>query len=261
MKRHLLVTTTADSSLECFRPFCDILLLDSDGFLDVNNSIVNYGSVYIRSQFNKPEVMPQRFQQQIDAIGRQARQMGVSVIDNMATVQEIVNFEDKWHQYQLFREYMPETWLATGVNDVEKPIIYKKRISSRATGIAWRREDIMGDENEWICQRMLDIEEELRVYVVRGVVIEGLAVRQSKTADQKVKVVGARKITADEMRFAQAVHQQSPQLDLIGLDIAVTPDGLQLIEVNRSPVFASFTRETSLNLASILYGSRVADND
>ncbi|MGI6612000.1 MAG: ATP-grasp domain-containing protein [Candidatus Nanosyncoccaceae bacterium] len=254
MKQHLLVTTTADLSIEQFRPLCDIVLLNDSQSSDKIRAIEDYRSVYVRSHFSRPDVMPQNFTQQIDEIGRLARQHDIPLIDNMGTAQEIVNFEDKWRQYQIFSECMPKTQLATKQPD-NKSVIFKKRISSRATGIVWRREDIVGDLADWICQPLLNIQEELRVYIVRGEVIKTAAVRQSKTTNQAVKVVGVRELTEKEESFAQLVHQRRPELDFIGLDIVITPEELRLIEVNRSPDFASFARESQLNLVEKLYDS------
>lgn len=253
MKQHVLVTTTADLSIEQFRPFCQIILLDSSQSFDDSSVISRCHSVYIRSQFNNPRTMPYNFTQRIDAIGRIARECRVPIIDQMGTVQEIVDFEDKWQQFQKFGEYMPRTTLATDTALDGGPVIFKKRISSRATGIAWSRREIVGDPRDWVCQALLEVEEELRVYIIRGEVVDIAAVRQNKTVDQKIRVTGVRKITKEEKRFAKGVYQRYPQLDFIGIDVALTPDGPRLIEVNRSPIFSSFTRESQRNLAESLY--------
>ena len=249
MQQHLLATV-ADLSIEQFRPVCDVLLLGSDDSVD---DLSAYKSVYIRSQFNDEKFMPQNFASQINKIGTLARNAGIKLIDNMGSVDEIIAFEDKWYQFQLFREFMPETKLASEQPGFGEPVIFKKRISSRAAGIAWLRSDIIGNLDDWICQPILDIQEELRVYVVRGMVVEVASIRQTKTMDQKIKVIGTRHLTSEERHFAEQVYKKRPSLDLVGIDIAVTSNGLRLIEVNRSPVFASFMRESGQNLAELLY--------
>lgn len=252
MKQHLLVTTTSDLSLDYFRPFCDVILLDRE-YPHNGKNVDDRKSVYVRSHFSRPRTMPQNFKREIDGIGQRAEELQIPIVDTMGTVHEIVTFEDKWHQFQMFAKYMPETRLATEVFSDNDSVIFKKRISSQGTGIAWHYEDITGDVNGWVCQRTLDIREELRVYVVRGEVIEVAAVRQSKTIDQKIKVVGIRKLTEQERQFAASVCQVCIQLDFVGLDIAVTSGGLRLIEVNRSPDFASFAKKSGMNLAGLLY--------
>ena len=80
------------------------------------------------------------------------------------------------------------------------------------------------------------------------------AVRHSMTQEQATQAVDSRKLTQDEIDFAQKVGQQAPHLDIVGLDIARTTDGRScLIEVNRSPGFAKFHTLTGVNLADILY--------
>ena len=255
MKQHLLVTTSADSSVSQFRPYADVLLLDSVAAGVAANSIdiASYKTVYIRSAFHRVDIMPQQFADIIDKLGARARQAGISVIDGVDSVEKIIKFEDKWQQYQLFGELMPTTELVASDTVDDRASIFKKRISSRAAGIAWRLDEIYGERQDWIKQALVDIRQELRIYIVRGSVYPVAAVRQPKTSQQKIKVVGARPLSSDQIQFAQMVYQKCPEVDFVGLDVVDGQTGLWLLEANRSPIFSSFLRESGVNLAEILY--------
>lgn len=249
---HLVIAVSLDSSLELLGKYADVIVLDEDPSLAIEKS---YETVYIRSHFSTPELQPQRFRAEIESIVSQAKQHNpdVTFIDGMETVEAIVSFEDKWAQYQLFADFMPRTQLLAEADDFERPI-YKKRLSSRGSGVTWNKDEATGSEEDWIVQESIDITEELRVYVIHGEVYLVGAVRNSMTADQKTQAVSARDLSQDEINFALAVAQKAPALEMIGLDVARSSDGaLYVMEVNRSPGFGTFTKLTGVNLADVLY--------
>lgn len=249
MTRHLIVTTSADTSADAFRPFADIIFVDR---LEAPIAEKQYETFYIRSQFHDESFMPQRFSKEIDAISKGLVEGGTRAIDNMSTVNQIINFEDKWLQYDMYSSLMPDTWLAVKVDNCSD-LIYKKRLSSRGAGIAWKKDDIGEQTEDWIAQVRLDIVEELRAYVIKGSVFPIASIKQSKRPNVSVKVQNTRRLSLGELSFAESVHKLAPNLEFIGIDMAITQDGIRLIEVNRSPIFNSFTRLCGKNLAEKLY--------
>jgi hypothetical protein len=253
--RNLVIAVSPDSSLQQLGEYADIMLLDKD---QISDDVPFYDTVYIRSHFSRPDMQPQNFRGEIEDLIQkvQLKNPAVTFIDSMDTADNIVAFEDKWNQYQLFAEFMPHTErLNQATTDFRQPI-FKKRLSSRGSGITWSRPTESTDE--WLVQESLDIAEELRIYVVHQAAFPIVALRQSMTTDQKTIAVDARAIAEDERIFAEKISQSAQSagiiLDLIGLDIARTTDGqLKLLEANRSPGFAAFAELTGQNLADTLY--------
>lgn len=68
-----------------------------------------------RSIPRTPELQPQRFRVETEQLIKQARTQNPSItfVDGMGTIDEIIAFEDKWRQYEIFSEYMPSTRNAT----------------------------------------------------------------------------------------------------------------------------------------------------
>lgn len=252
--KHLVLAVSLDSSLDLLSKFADVVILD---WKDKLNDRAAYDTVYIRSHFSHPDMLPQVFTKEIETITRKAKLNNphVKFVDDMDTVDMIVKFEDKWHQYQAFWEYMPETQQLSDISMSNPPhaLVYKKKLSSRGVGITWSVEDTYQAPDDWIAQQSLSIDEELRIYVVNGEVCPVGSVRRSMTEDSQPLLTSARDLTDEEVNFALDVHRRNPNLDLIGLDVAVTPNGLKLLEVNRSPGFAKFFEFSGINLAEILY--------
>jgi hypothetical protein len=253
--QHLVISVSPDSSLKLLGEFADIVALDKESPIDITK---HYDTLYIRSHFSQPGLQPQNFRHEIISIIDSVRRINpdIAFIDGMDTVDDIVTFEDKWHQYHTFREFMPKTHLYESGRDtsVFKRPLFKKRLSSRGGGISWSDRNITGSLDDWIIQESLDVDEEIRIYVVRGEVYPIAAVRQSMTLHQKTHAIDSRKLTSHEFEFALGVASKIPSLDMVGLDIALTKDGqLYLIEANRSPGFATFADLTNENLADILY--------
>lgn len=253
--KHLVIAVSPDSSLELLGAYADVIVLDKNPNLVINTA---YETVYIRSHFAKPSTLPQVFKTEIETIVSQVRELNLQVrfIDAMDTVESIVKFEDKWHQYELFSATMPHTELFnSGSEESNFTVpIYKNRLSSRGRGVTWDKNEALDSDGNWIIQESLDIAEELRVYALFNEIYPVAAVRQSKTDTQGVKVIDSRELGEDELLFAKKVSECAPHLDIIGLDIVRTTEGrLFLLEVNRSPGFAKFQDVTDVNLADILY--------
>ena len=176
----------------------------------------------------------------------------------MNNVDAVVTFEDKWLQYKTFGQFMPRTELYNDETDIlnfTRPI-YKNRLSSRGSGVTWDIERIKNSPDEWIVQESIDIQEELRVYVIYGEIYQIGVVKQSMTEGNKAQGISSRALMQNEIKFSTNVAKRAPSLDFAGLDIAYDSDGqLRLMEVNRSPGFAKFYELTNINLADILYKS------
>lgn len=253
--KHLVIAVSPDSSLELLGSFADIIVLDKDQ-LPVN--MPHYDTLYIRSHFGQPALLPQKFRTEIKNLVQQAKQKNpdIKFIDGADTVDKILAFEDKWLQYKTFNDFMPKTrLLEDGLNNSSfKRPIFKKRLSSRGNGVTWDIEKVTSFAGDWIIQESLDIAEELRVYVIHGEVYPIGAVRRSMTSEQNTQAVDSRDLVQDEIDFSIKISRQAHNMDVIGLDIARTSDGkLRLMEVNRSPGFAAFAKLTGVNLASLLY--------
>ena len=255
--KHLVLSVTRDSSLDLLGKYADVILFD-EGDVSISPDAV-YETVYIRSHFSHPDTLPQKFQEETEALVALVRQrkQNVVFIDGMDTVDKIVEFEDKWHQYGLFSNSMPQTEVLGADTEITKykHPVYKNRISSRGVGVTWNSTEtsLSGD---WIIQESMDIAEELRIYVIRGNVYPTVTVRQSKTCTTGTEAVGVREITQDEIVFSAKAAGLARELDIIGLDVARTTSGeLYLLEANRSPGFGKFYAMTGINLADELYGS------
>jgi len=252
--KNLVIGVSPESSLKLLGSFADIIMLDKDPLPKIMPS---YDTLYLRSHFAQPETLPQNFRLEIEDLVQRAKLENPSLkfVDGMDNVDALLAFEDKWQQYKTFRDLMPMTKLFNdrSVSAFQRPV-FKKRLSSRGTGVTWDLEKVSGPFDDWLAQESLDIMQELRVYVICGEVYSIGVVRQSKTAHQKTQAVDFRALTKDEIEFSSQVSRRAPGLDFIGLDVARTADGmLYLMEVNRSPGFAAFDRLTSVNLGAILY--------
>lgn len=253
---HLVVAVSADSSLELLGRYADIVVLDEG---PAPTKLKCYESLYIRSHFSTPELSPQNYRSEIEAIVHSAvaENENIKFIDQMSSVDAIVEFEDKWRQYERYSELMPHTHLLSddaSLSKFTKPI-YKKRVSSRGNGVTWNRAEISGDLTEWIAQETLDIAEETRIYIVGGKVYPVGAIRRSMSDEQKTLAIDCRDLKDDEIEFASRVSRATPSLDMLGLDVARTKNGeLFLMEVNRSPGFGAFEKISGVNLADLLYG-------
>jgi len=256
---NLVITVSPDSSIELLGAFADIIVLDKDSIPD---TIAFYETIYIRSHFGKSETLPQVFREEIEDIIHRAKQKNPNIkfIDGTNSVDMILDTEDKWQQYGIFNNFMPNTKLL-GIDldesTFERPV-FKNRLSSHGNGVTWNIDETTSPREDWLIQESLNITEELRVYVIRGKVYPVGAIRRSKTSKESTQAVDSRSLSQDEIDFSLKIGQQAPTLDIIGLDIARTSnDGLYLMEVNRSPGFGKFAELTGTNLARFLYGEEL----
>ena len=252
---NLVIAVSPDSSLELLRAFADIIVLDKE---QLPSKVGHYDTVYIRSHFSQPSTLPQVYRTEIETLVRQAKEVNPEVVfvDGMDTVDAIVKFEDKWSQYEIFGKYMPRTARYNEGDDVSDFIrpVFKARLSSRGQGVTWNQGEATSESATWIVQETLDIQEELRIFVIHGKAFPLGAIRQSMTAESTAAIMNSRELTRDEIEFAKKVVGAFPSLDIVGLDVARTIDGqLKIMEVNRSPGFAKFYALTSINLANELY--------
>lgn len=256
--KNLVIAVSPDSSLELLGAYADIIVLDNDALPD---DLPFYDTLYIRSHFGQASTLPQVYRTEIDGLVQQAKQdnPNIKFIDDTYTVDKILAIEDKWLQYKTFGYFMPRTQLLNeglDTSSFERPI-FKNRLSSHGNGVTWDIEKVTKPTEDWLIQESLDIIEELRVYIIHDRVYPIGAIRQSKTLQQSTQAVDSRRLTQEEIEFSLGIGKQSPNMDIIGIDIARTSEGkLYLIEVNRSPGFGVFAKLTGINLAGFLYGEK-----
>ena len=207
-----------------------------------------HGALYLRDPFNTDTFDPDLLSDIITKI--LAHTGSLYVVDHLKSFDEVL-FEDKWNQYQTFAGYMPATRLLTPHDTIPDAGFIKKRISSRARGVVFSPEQITEPHDHYIVQEPLSIEKEFRVFVVCKDIQQQVSIRSSKTEDTKVKTAATESISPELHKYVEQIVQQIP-FDFVGLDIAQTPDGFSLIEVNRSPQFNAYHTETGINLAQVL---------
>lgn len=202
--------------------------------------------VYFRDPFNDPEYQPDP--SHIDWLISQHQD--AVLIDNIQSFQDILTHEDKYLQSQVYQDLYPRTWLPSQGEFVPGSCLAKPRISQRAKNILFALDGRTLDDS-WIIQDLLDIQEELRVYVICGDVLDQASIKSSKSSG-KVKIIGDRALTPDELAFVHQAMEHCP-LDVVGFDIAVLPEGkYKIIEANRSPQFRRYSERTGLNLAKLI---------
>ena len=228
MSTKVLVTTKKDlSSIYFEKHGWDIIWYGSK---PVYNG--KYDIVYFRDPFNDEEVTQ-------DSIMRSLTDVrGTRSIDKINTYAQTLSFEDKYNQYQTYSDLMPLTFLPSECVFVKGKHLAKKRISQRSKDVLFDINNVPISD-DWIFQEIVDIAEELRVYIVFGHIIQQASIKSSKI-NGKVKIIGKRDLNARELSFCQKISERS-KLDFIGVDIAVLRNGeIVLIEVNRSPQFKKY---------------------
>jgi len=256
--KNLVITVSPDSSIDLLREFADVIVLDKEL---VPHTLPSYETLYIRSHFGQPSTLPEVFRSEIENIVQRVKYENphVRFIDNTDTIDKVMNIEDKWTQYKIFSNFMPNTKLLSddlNVFGFDRPV-FKKRLSSHGNGVTWNIQETTSPRLDWLIQESLDIIEELRVYVINGNVYPIGAVRQSKTSSQNTQAVGYRILVQAEIDFSSRIGKLASSMDIIGLDIARDSDSkLYLMEVNRSPGFGKFSALTGVNLARFLYGEK-----
>lgn len=237
----LLYTTHTDTSLEFFKQAGWTVHYYDEPLVPHSADLV-----YFRDPFNDPEYQPDPFH--IDQLIAQHRD--AQIVDRITSFQDILELEDKYLQSQSYKNLYPTTWLPSQHEFVPGSNLAKPRISQRAKNILFELDGHTLDDS-WIIQELLDIQEELRVYVVCGDVLDQASIKSSK-ASGKVKIIGDRALTPEEIVFVHQALEQCP-LDVVGFDIAVLPGGqYKIIEANRSPQFLRYSERTGINLAALI---------
>lgn len=256
--KNLVITVSPESSIELLKDFADVIVLDKEPLPD---NIPYYETLYIRSHFGQDTTLPNVFSKEIEYIVERAKaeNPNIKFIDGADTIEKILSAEDKWLQYESFGTLMPRTILFDHKEDLIDFIrpIFKNRFSSHGNGVTWEMKDVTEPTSSWIVQESINIDEELRVYIIDEQVYPVCAVRQSKNQNQSTQAVDSRNLTEDEIGFSKNVAEHASGMNIIGIDIARTVEGkLYLMEVNRSPGFGKFKELTGINLACFLYGEK-----
>lgn len=225
-----IITTKKDLSATFFEQHgWDIYLYN-----ELSGHDCNYDVVYLRDPFNDQEISLRAKEYVENAL--KTFHFSKS-IDNITTYEQIESFEDKYRQYMLYSDYMPNTFLPSNGTFCNGKHLAKKRISQRAKDIYFSEANF---DDSYIIQDLMDIQEELRVYAIFSNPVEQATIKTSKSPESKVKVVGKRQLTEKEKDICKKIAVLS-RLDFIGIDLAVLKNGeLKLIEVNRSPQFKRF---------------------
>lgn len=264
MKNFALITTIADKSADLFSTHeiqkkikvlkLDYSLNDSE-FADKLTQL-NPELIYLRDPFNTLNYSLENIQKKVDI----CKAVNPVFVDKTADLEDLL-FEDKWVQYQQFGEFMAETKVFTDpANYKPGNFIYKPRISSRARGINFDK--MPESDASYIQQEKLNIKQEFRIFVLFGKILPQIALRSSKTENSKVKQKEIIKIQ-DVQGLEDFVRKILPlvKFDLVGLDIAVLENSeFRLIEVNRSPQFLAYHRDSRVNLAEHLLENYTSHN-
>lgn len=245
-----ILTTKSDQSLDFFAPKNSRIAYFEDSDTDLKTILSSqiFDVVYVRDPFNTGSYDLSNIETKLSIL--QKLQPSAKYVDNTRTLDDVL-IEDKWRQYQLLGTYMSPTKLASKASFISGEHIAKKRISARSKDILFSVGKPLNDD--WIVQDLVVIEEELRVYVVRGKVDSSASIKSSKTNNTKVKVVGSRSLDESEIAFAQEIAHLLPAMDFVGLDIGLTSDGPVLIEVNRSPQFKRYNELNKVNILERLF--------
>lgn len=259
MRKLLLATTVDDHSLPLFltrrvsgkiRVFPVFFHEDPE---EIRETIGDGGFdyVYIRDPFNGDVYDLSDISGKVALILEGTR--GAFVLDGLRSFDDLL-FEDKWRQYGILGEFMPKTEILSDVSELEGgDRIAKKRISSRARGIAFTPREICGSEiSGYVVQEMLPLEKEYRVYVVFGRIMGKATVKSPKRHDAKVKIIGSEAVSEDLVSFIRPILEKIP-FDFVGLDIGWDGNRFWLLEANRSCLFNGYFRETGVNLAEVLF--------
>ncbi len=254
MSKLLIVTTKEERSTELLMvpTYETDVEFYTEELLNRVTELTGYDLVYFRDPFTDKYDLTT-----IGAIVDNIRKLNPETyfIDNIASLEDFL-IEDKWKQYELFKDLMPKTELVDDFSllDFDKQFV-KKKISARARGIIFSHDQINSSDapEDYIAQEKINIVEEIRVITVKGEILNIGVKKTSKTDSTKVKVTDSVILTKDIKEIARCTMNLLPTLDLTGIDIARTDEGeLILIEVNRSPQFLSSTKFTGENPFKLL---------
>lgn len=245
-----LFTTRADKALLLWEGNVDYIFYYKE---DLPEHFPEISEVYFRDPFNEPNLPIDDVK--IEAITKRFFQdnPGAYSLDGIHTMDDYY-VEDKYRQFLKFgTDFMPQTWLANEHDFVPGQHVLKKRVSCRCRDVHFEKPAEVELE-KYIVQERRKIREEMRVFYLRGEVLKVAETRTSKTESQKVKATGYRDLSNTEIDFVKRAMQKIPELDFVGVDLAVEENGnLLIIEVNRSPQFMGYYRVTGVNLAEKVF--------
>ncbi len=256
MNRIALITTKSDKSATLFisevnKKWFHFLFIDysidnerfSSQLVDFNPDLL-----YLRDPFNTLNYSLGNIQNKVEI----CKSINANYIDQTSDIEDLL-FEDKWVQYQKFSKYQAKTELFVDKASFKSErFIYKPRISSRGRGINF--DQIPPVDGSYIQQEKLLIIKEFRIFVVSGEILPQIALRSSKTENSKVKQRGVFDIkTVSGLEDFVDEIMSLIKFDLVGLDVAVLNNNeFKLIEVNRSPQFSAYFRDSGTNPAEIM---------
>lgn len=227
-----------------------VLYEESNEYLQKFMQEHTFDYIYLHSTIHADLTMDERFQK-FEVILNNKK--NAYIIDSISKPDHVL-LDDKWSQYQRYSEFMPPTFRPTTLDQIDfNKHFVKKSFSGRSLGVAFSKNDI-DNINEYIVQDKLDIEKEYRIYTIQDEIVEPILVRQSKTHNQKTRVVNAISLTPQLKEYVQQIMSNYEQpYDLMGLDIVETADNkLYLLELNPNALITAHYRLTNVNLAAVL---------
>lgn len=255
--RILLVTTRGDLSLNFFiksRKLKTDYLFYDDPLANFQKTLKNrYDYVYFRDPFNVKNWQADRIDHITELVS--GHQSNAYFVDRAKSYNDLL-IEDKWRQYQLFSEIMPQSRLIKSFEDVNyDEQLVKRRISSRGYGIFFSSAKVPDNArpDDYIVQTKISIKKEYRAFMIGGTIISPLTIRTSRLPGRAVRTIGI------DSSYRPAIENicthvcERLGLDLLGIDIAETGSGFTLLEVNRSCQFKAYHRISGINLADNLY--------
>lgn len=264
MKKILIVTNVNDLSISLFltQKIQEIIDVDFyffyEGSEDLKKKLVSntYDFIYFGYPFRETDA--KSLESLFNVITKHAKD--AYIIDNLTKLDDLY-FEDKWIQYQIFSQFMPETKLLSNIEEADKPLhITKERVSGRAEGVYFNSKELKKDNvKNYIIQEILNIKKEYRIYVVCNEIITTATIKSSKTQNTQVRVIGTEDISPEMIDFVTKVIKKNT-FDFIGLDIAESANGFHLIEINRACLFNGHFKQTGVNLAENLIKSLLNKN-
>ncbi len=244
----LIVTTDVDHSVGLFvRQASEARSVSVVNYRDLAGVSEKYDIVYLRDPFTQG--WGRDMLRSVDEF--MARNQWAHYIDAIKRADDLL-IEDKWRQYLELGDFMPQTQLLSEARNIPDQFIIKKRISARSRDIYFELSPDIGDRENYIVQPRLSILEEYRVYSIGGELTPCAIKRSSKTPSSKTKAVESVALFRGLEDFCRELLGELKDYDLLGLDIAITPEGPILLEVNRSPQFTRYIELSGYDLAQQL---------
>ncbi|MBI4210897.1 MAG: ATP-grasp domain-containing protein [Candidatus Diapherotrites archaeon] len=201
------------------------------------------------------------------SLARRAAAAGLVVVDEKLA--RGIDRSKLWN-YALFRKaglFVPKTILLTkksvpklagfsGQKIVVKPLFGKRGEGLQLVGKGdTKKLRRLATGGKYMAQEFVPIKKEIRVMVIGGKVVGGVSkqtgnwVHNFYRGAKPVKARLTEKMKSVCLRAARAV-----QTEIAGIDLALTPRGMFVLEANRSPGFKAFEKGTGKNVAGIIVG-------